>query len=190
MFKKTEVRLAVLGFALVGSTLFWYLISPLFTSHEAYTFFPTLGVMASSTPRPATATPLPTLTPEARQPAGLVAVGDFVDVSYSGAGTVEVHALSSGAHMLSFEGFSVEPGPELHVLLSTAEAADTITEQDVQDSLDLGLLLATEGEQSYELPAGMELGEYTLILIWCEPQQTPYIAAMLQPVALEPTPDS
>lgn len=190
MFKKTEVRLAVLGLALVGSTLVWYLISPLFTSREAYTFFPTLGVMASPTPRPATATAIPTLTPEAQPPVGLVAVGDFVDVTYSGGGTVEVHALSSGAHMLSFEGFSVEPGPELHVLLSTAEAADAITEQDVQDSLDLGLLLATEGEQSYELPAGIELSEYTLILIWCEPQQTPYIAATLQPVPLEPTPDA
>ncbi|MCW5875108.1 MAG: DM13 domain-containing protein [Anaerolineales bacterium] len=191
MFKKPEVRLAVLGLALVGSSLVWYLISPLFTSREAYAFFPTLAVMASPTPRPATATLLPSETPVAQEePTGLVATGDFVAVAYSGSGSAEVYALDTGARVLSFEGFSVEPGPELHVLLSTAQAADALTEQDLRDSVDLGLLLATEGEQHYELPGDIELSQYSLILIWCEPEQTLYIAASLQPVTEAPSPDA
>lgn len=192
MFKRPEVRLAVLGLALVGSTVVWYLISPLFTSREAYALFPTLGVMASPTPRPATHTPLPSDTPQvAQEPAGLVATGSFVSVAYTGSGNAEVYTLSTGAQVLSFEQFRVEPGPELHVLLSTAQAPDALTAQDVQDSIDLGLLLATEGEQTYEIPAGIELSEYSLILIWCEPEQVPYIAAALQlPPVEEPTPDA
>lgn len=192
MFKRPEVRLAVLGLALIGSSLVWYLISPLFTSREAYTFFPTLAVMASPTPRPATATVLPSEMPTAEPQAELVASGDFVAVAYSGSGSAEIYVLDSGARVLSFENFSVDPGPELHVLLSTAEAADAFTDQDLQDSVDLGLLLAAEGQQHYELPADLVLEDYDLVVIWCDPEQVPYAVAPLQPVdaGAEPAPET
>lgn len=195
MLKKPEVRLAVLGAALLGSSLAWYLISPLFTSRQAYVTFPTLGVMASATPRPATATPLPTATEpvedsgSAPADAQLVAAGDFVALSYTGSGSAELYALESGEHVLSLQDVEMEYRPDLHVLLTSADPAEEFTAADVADSIDLGLLDGA-ARQQFDLPEGLDLAEYRTIVIWCDPEQLPYMAAALQNVAEEPTPEN
>ncbi len=194
MLKKPEVRLAVLGAALLGSSLAWYLISPLFTSRQAYVTFPTLGVMASATPRPATTTPLPTATEPAEDAgstladAQLVAAGDFVALAYTGSGSAELYALESGEHVLSLHDVEMEHRTELHVLLTSADPADEFTAADVAESIDLGML-ESAARQQFELPDGLDLAEYRAIVIWCDPEQLPYMAAPLQYVAEEPTPE-
>ncbi|QYK50918.1 MAG: DM13 domain-containing protein [Anaerolineales bacterium] len=196
MLKRPEVRLAVLGAALLGSSLAWYLISPLFTSRQAYVTFPTLAVMASATPRLPTATlaPTETITVEtvgsALAEAQLLAVGDFVALNYVGSGSAEVYALESGEQVLSLEGIEVEYRTDLHVLLTNADPAEEFTAAHVEESLDLGLLDGVS-DQQFELPEGVMLSHYRTIVIWCDPEQVPYMAAELRTVAEEqPTPES
>ncbi|UYN92795.1 MAG: DM13 domain-containing protein [Anaerolineales bacterium] len=194
MLKRPEVRLAVLGAALLGSSLAWYLISPLFTSRQAYVTFPTLGVMASFTPRPPTATQLPTetITAEAVSAtfadAELIAAGQFVALAYTGSGSAEVYALESGERVLSLADVDVEYRSDLRVLLTSADPADEFTAADVAESIDLGML-AGDASQQFELPEGLELEDYRTIVIWCDPEQVPYMAAPLQTMAEEPTPE-
>lgn len=179
----------------MGSSLAWYLISPLFTSRQAYVTFPTLGVMASATPRPPTVTPLPAATEDVQDTgstladAQLLAAGDFVALAYTGSGSAEVYALETGEHMLSLQGVETEYRSELHVLLTSADPADEFTAADVAESIDLGML-ESAAYQQFELPEGLDLAEYRAIVIWCDPEQLPYMAAALQNVAEEPTPDN
>lgn len=194
MFKRPEVRLAVLGAALLGSSLAWYLISPLFTSRQAYVTFPTLGVMASATPRPPTATtaPIDTVTPDSSGSvlagAQLLATGEFVALAYTGSGSAEVFVLESGEQVLSLENVEVEFRPELRVLLTNIDQAEDFTAADVASSIDLGQLEST-ADQQFQIPMGIELDDYSIV-IWCEPEQRPYMAAPLHAVAEEPTPES
>lgn len=196
MLKKPEIRLAVLGMALLGSTVAWYLISPLFTSRQSYTIFPTLGLMASATPRPtATAAPLPTETLElSAVPAGaqLLATGSFVSVAYAGSGSAEVYELESGERVLTLENFAVTEGPELHVLLADVPVGGNIAAADLANSIDLGALVTTQGEVQIELPADLLLSDYQSIVIWCYPEQVSYMAAPLEHAVeqVSPTPDS
>ncbi len=178
----------------MGSSLAWYLISPLFTSRQAYVTFPTLGVMASFTPRPPTATQLPTetITAEADSAtfadAELIAAGQFVALAYTGSGSAEVYALESGERVLSLADVDVEYRSDLRVLLTSADPADEFTAADVAESIDLGIL-AGDTSQQFELPEGLELEDYRTIVIWCDPEQVPYMAAPLQAMAEEPTPE-
>lgn len=195
MLKRPEVRLAVLGAALLGSSLAWYLISPLFTSRQAYVTFPTLGVMASFTPRPPTATSPPTETVTAEAigsaltDAQLVATGEFVALAYTGSGSAEVYTLDSGEQVLSLEDVEVEYRPELRVLLTDLDPAEDLTAAHLADSIDLGLLEGAN-DQQFELPIGLELANYRTIVIWCDPEQLPYMAAALHAVTDEPTPEN
>lgn len=185
MFKRPEVRLAVLTVALLGSAAAWYLIAPLFTGGLAYSVFPTIAVMPSRTPRPATATPLPT---ETVRPAGfmqssgslLLVEGEFYQVAHAGGGIASVYLLSDGNLLLSLHDFEVESGPELHVYLATQNPVDNSEGVALEGVIDLGLLQNVTGEQTYSLPADLDLTQYSSVVIWCEPYQVPFIAASLQ----------
>jgi hypothetical protein len=185
MFKRPEIRLAVLGIALLGSSAAWYLIAPLFTGQEAHSIFPTLALMPSTTPKPPTATPLPTETAQATSvgfsmgPAvELVAVGEFYEVTHAGSGTASVYLTETGDLVLSLEDFEVEEGPDLRLYVTEQEVVtDAVLAFD--ESIDLGLLEAFSGNQVYELPEDLDLSQYQSIVVWCDTYQEPFIAASL-----------
>lgn len=188
MLKKPEVRLAVLGLALLGSSAAWYLIAPLFTGRQAYSVFPTLAVMVSPTARPAVETNLPTETPvpmlatvlSIGVDTQLVASGEFHNVAYSGSGSAQIRQLESGELVLSLQDFEVEAGPELRVFVTELEITDISTGIDMENSLDLGWLEALNGDQIYELPEDVDISRYQSVVIWCGPQRIAYIAATLE----------
>jgi Electron transfer DM13 len=64
--------------------------------------------------------------------------------------------------------FEVGPGPAYHVYL--VPAATVRREADVTDSafVDLGRLRAFQGSQRYEIPAGLDVGKYASVVIWCQ----------------------
>ena len=191
MLKRTEIRAAVLGLALLGTAAAWYLISPLFTAPMLRAVFPTLGFMPTRTPSPPTETPLPTLTASATADlvqllslqnvsAVLVAHGEFYAVVHSGQGIAELYLLPDGRFGLKLADFEVEQGPELHVVLVFQELVDKTEGQSLENSLDLGLLKEFAGDQVYELPLGIDLSLYHSVMIWSAPSQMPFIAASLQ----------
>lgn len=195
MLKQPLIRLAVLGLMLLGSALAFYLISPLFVrANFGYDGWPTLGYMPTRTPRPATATLLPTEM-ETPQPlvvesdistllegegALLLAQGDFYAVAHQGRGTANIYQVSEGGLVLRLEDFEVEDGPDLHVYLTTQDPVENISGSDLPDGFDLGVLKNLVGDQNYEVPEDLDLTRYRSVVIWCVPFQVPFIAAPLQ----------
>ena len=64
--------------------------------------------------------------------------------------------------------FEVGPGPAFHVYL--VPKAQVRSEADVKDAMyvDLGRLRAFKGSQRYPIPAGVNLKDYSSVVIWCE----------------------
>ncbi|MCP4327996.1 MAG: DM13 domain-containing protein [Alphaproteobacteria bacterium] len=63
--------------------------------------------------------------------------------------------------------FEVGPGPAFHVYL--VPKAQIRQSSDVKQTMyvDLGKLRAFKGSQKYPIPAGVELGDYQSVVIWC-----------------------
>jgi len=195
MLKRPLIRLAVLGLMLIGSALAFYLISPLFVRATfGYDGWPTLGYMPTRTPRPTTATlmPTPTETPQSvmaqvdmpglleGDAALLLAQGEFYSVAHNGSGALKIYQVEEIGLVLRLEEFQVEDGPDLHVYLTTQDPVENISGSDLPDAVDLGILKNLRGDQSYELPEDLDLTEYRSVVIWCVPFQVPFIAAPLQ----------
>jgi hypothetical protein len=66
----------------------------------------------------------------------------------------------SGKNYVYFEMLNSQNGPDLKVYLSK----DANATQYVR----LGVLKSTMGNQSYEVPAMTDLGQYPVVHIWCE----------------------
>jgi len=113
----------------------------------------------------------------------IVASGSFVHANASdpvhyGKGRVSVYP-----NLVHLEtDFEVGPGPKFHVYL--VPDADVTPSTRVQDTMfvDLGRLKAFTGSQNYAIPAGVDLGKYKSVVIWCE-----QFDVLISPAALEPT---
>jgi hypothetical protein len=195
MLKKPIIRLAVLGLMLLGSALAFYLISPLFVratfGEDAW---PTLGYMPTLTPKPATQTLAPTQTETPQTVMSqidltrllegdtslILAQGDFYTVTHDGGGVAKFYQVEELGIVLRLEEFLVENGPELHVYLTSADPVENTTGVDLSDAVDLGELKALSGDQTYEVPADLDLTSYQSVVIWCVPYKIPFIAAPIQ----------
>ncbi len=73
-----------------------------------------------------------------------------------------------GAKSLNFADFEVSPGPDLKVWL--VSPADEVTTDSVKagEYVALGVLQSPTGEQTYEIPADVDLSQYGAVAIWCE----------------------
>jgi hypothetical protein len=99
----------------------------------------------------------------------LIATGTFVHANPSdpvhwGKGKVSLYD-----RVLYLEpDFQVGPGPAFHVLL--VPKSGIRTSADVKDEMyvDLGGLRAFQGSQRYVIPLGVDLKNYTSVVIWCE----------------------
>jgi hypothetical protein len=191
MLKRSEIRLAVLGVALLGTASAWYLISPLFTSAMEHAVFPTLGFMPSRTPRPATQTPLPSATPLPTADLGqnllvdtasveLIAQGEFYELGHNGQGSVAIYKRADGSSVLRLENFQVDEGGELHVVLTSQNQIQNSKEAQLEAMIDLGPLKASVGNQNYIVPVGLDLNEIHSVLIWSTSTSEAFIVASLQ----------
>jgi hypothetical protein len=98
-----------------------------------------------------------------------VAHGAFIhanpsDPIHYGKGDVSVFADKIFLH----EDFEVGPGPKFHVYL--VPKAPIRSSGDLGDAMfiDLGRLRAFKGSQNYAVPAGVDLKQYSSVIIWCE----------------------
>lgn len=99
----------------------------------------------------------------------VVATGTFIhadpdDPIHYGRGGVTVYAdaLQTGAD------FEVGPGPKYHVYLVPDDNVTPETAVDETMYVDLGRLRAFKGSQVFEIPAGVDIGSYKSVVIWCE----------------------
>jgi hypothetical protein len=79
--------------------------------------------------------------------------------------------------------FKVGPGPKYHVYL--VPKPEIRASSDVVGTMfvDLGRLRSFEGSQKYDIPAGLDLGQYPSVVIWCE-----QFSVLISPADLKPQP--
>jgi hypothetical protein len=113
------------------------------------------------------------------EPAAVVA-GSFIEIDFvhSGEGTATVFELPDGSHLLRLEDFRVTNGPDLHVVLSTAEDPRDSAELG-EDYVDLGMLKGNVGSQNYEIPADVDISQFNSVVIYCLPFHVVFSTATL-----------
>ena len=95
--------------------------------------------------------------------------GRFVDGEHATSGTARVLELADGSRVVRLEGFSTSDGPDVVVWLTDQPAGDDDWHRyDDGQSVPLGALKATDGNQNYAVPAGTDLTELTSVVIWCD----------------------
>lgn len=94
----------------------------------------------------------------------LIGRGQFQGVNRPGHGTASTIDRARGGRVLTLTNFEVENGPDLRVL---RVAGPAIGAGDIGDHKDLGALKGNIGNQQYTIPAGLDLGRYRRVVIWC-----------------------
>ena len=116
--------------------------------------------------------------PEAPAEWTAVSTGSFVgaDDFHQGEGIATIYQLGD-ERVLRFEEFNVTNGPDLHVILSTNP--NPTGQGDIGDYIDLGSIKGNVGNQNYEIPADVDLSQYTSIVIYCVPFHVVFATATL-----------
>ena len=105
----------------------------------------------------------PVETEMEKEPVLFEASGKFSDGDFfhrtSGVASIK-YSIETGG-ILNFDNkFSTVLGPDLFVYLATDKSA--------KDFVNVGRLQSSSGEQSYTIPAEIDLEKYNNVLVWCE----------------------
>jgi len=116
-------------------------------------------------PSPTTAPPDPTSPPTTAAP--VIRVGSFRSIAHQTSGNVRVRPTPDGRQVVFIEGLATDNGPDVRVFLSPhpPEGDDSIYGT---DELELGPLKGNIGDQTYEVPADVDLSRYQSVVLWCE----------------------
>lgn len=115
-----------------------------------------------------------------------LARGEFISHEHETTGVVRIIELEDGTRVLRLEGFATSDGPDLEVWLSDAPVVagfDGWFLADDGEYLSLGKLKATQGDQNYEIPEGVDLSRFSSMSIWCVRFAVSFGAAELLPVS-------
>jgi hypothetical protein len=107
-----------------------------------------------------------------------LARGTFEGIAHETSGDTAVVRLQSGRHVLQLLDFRTDAGPDLRVYLV---AGSVDGGSDPGDFVDVGALRGNEGTQQYDVPAGIDTGLYSTVLVWCRAFSVPFGAAELSP---------
>lgn len=113
--------------------------------------------------------------------ARVVASGQMYGIDRVGTGTVAIHQLADGSHVLRLEDFFVSINSDLEIWLSEAEHPTTTPQAAAADHERVAFLLATTGSMNFTVPEGIDLSRYRSIVIWCELTSNAYAGATLTP---------
>ncbi|MFG2879419.1 DM13 domain-containing protein [Streptomyces sp. NPDC048337] len=164
--------LAVLG---VGLYLFqpWKLWQN-DTVNEALPTAPAVpGPSSSSTAAPTNSPPGPQTLSQ----------GALISHEHATTGTVKLIRLPDGSRTLRLENLDTSNGPDLRVWLTDAPVKEGKEGWDVFDDgkyVSLGKLKGNKGDQNYEIPADVNVADYTSVTIWCDRFNVSFGAAALQ----------
>lgn len=146
---------------------------------------PTTTAPASSpAPEPAPETTTITAAPPP-PPAEPVLLSDGqlqAGATHPASGRVAVVELPDGRRILRFEGLATDNGPDLFVYLSEAPAGSDDGAFDAAGYVDLGPLKGNVGDQTYDIPADVDLSRFQSAIIWCDRFSTVFGSA---PVAVQ-----
>ncbi|WP_051804933.1 DM13 domain-containing protein [Streptomyces sp. NRRL F-2747] len=174
-------RRRVLGGALtaaalvLGAGLYWAQPWKLWQNSTVNEALPT----AAATPAPGASRPGAAPAPAPRT----VSQGSLISHEHRTTGTVKLIELPDGSRTLRLENLDTSSGPDLRVWLTDApvkEGADGWFVFDDGKYVSLGKLKGNKGDQNYEIPAGVNLADYSSVTIWCDRFDVSFGAAALQ----------
>ncbi|MFT4716682.1 MAG: hypothetical protein ACI861_002525 [Paracoccaceae bacterium] len=143
-FLKIAIPVFVVGF--IAGNAFWYLASPLWIDR----------VVSEELPADLRLTQ--------------VSSAQFVDAdaAHRGKGNAALLKSDTGSILLRLTEFEVTNGPDLKVYLSSSK--NPTRASDVLDAEwhSLGPLKGNIGDQTYVLPADLDVSQYGSVVIWCE----------------------
>jgi hypothetical protein len=155
----------VLGLALVGG-IGWYAFRPelLFVRKQVNEGLSAVAAQATA-------------------PNQALASGRFHSVAHETRGTATVLRLTDGSRILRLTEFATSNGPDVRVyLVAAADASDNATVKQA-GYVELGKLKGTDGDQNYDVPAGLDLGKYRAVTIWCKRFAVNFATAPLAPTS-------
>src|SRR4051812_48111148 len=109
-----------------------------------------------------------------------LAAGRFHSVAHETRGTATIQDIG-GRRVLRLTQFTTSNGPDVRVyLVAAADASDneTVTKAGY---VELGKLKGTDGDQNYDIPAGLDLNTYRAATIWCRRFAVNFATAALTP---------
>jgi Electron transfer DM13 len=176
---------AAVAVALAVFVLVWFQPQKLFIDDRVDQAVPTARTPATTSEPgqagdgPTDASTGPSVTTSTAPPGPVdLASGGFVSLDHSTGGTARVIELADGRRFVRLEGFETENGPDLYVYLSTNPAGGDEAAFD-DDIANLGRLQGNIGDQNYEIPAGVDPGAYSSVVIWCDRFNSAFGAADL-----------
>jgi hypothetical protein len=107
--------------------------------------------------------------------------GSFHSVAHETHGRATVLRLPDGRVVLRLADFTTSNGPDVRVyLVAATDATDngTVTHAGF---VELGKLKGTDGDQNYDVPAGLDLARYRAVTIWCRRFSVNFATAPLTP---------
>ena len=107
-----------------------------------------------------------------------LAGGDFVGQAHGASGSAAIVELEGGSRVLTFEDLDTDNGPDLRVYL----VSGSVDQGSINgDFVDLGDLKGNRGNQQYEIPAEVDVSQFTTVSIWCRAFSVSFAVADLQP---------
>jgi hypothetical protein len=140
--------------------------------------------LAASSGAPARSVPAPgrSGSPTAGSGPVTLATGELISHEHTTTGTVRILRLADGSRILRLENLDTSNGPDLHVWITDAPVISSSAGWHVFDDgahVNLGQLKGNKGNQNYPLPAGLDLGRYASVTIWCDRFNVSFGAAPL-----------
>jgi hypothetical protein len=111
-----------------------------------------------------------------------LSTGRFTGEAHKTTGRATILKQPDGMRLLRLTGFSTSNGPQLHILLvdgQSPEAGKDFSLTAVKH-VDLGDLKANQGDQSYQVPADVDLQRFNRVTIYCEHFQSNFGSAALE----------
>ncbi|WP_405452175.1 DM13 domain-containing protein [Streptomyces erythrochromogenes] len=111
-----------------------------------------------------------------------LARGALISHEHTTTGTAKVIRLADGSRTLRLENLDTSNGPDLRVWLTDAPVKEGVAGWRVFDDgkyVSLGKLKGNKGDQNYEIPADVNLADYSSVTIWCDRFDVSFGAATL-----------
>ncbi|MFJ1565674.1 DM13 domain-containing protein [Streptomyces erythrochromogenes] len=111
-----------------------------------------------------------------------LAQGALISHEHTTTGTAKLIRLADGSHTLRLENLDTSNGPDLRVWLTDAPVKEGVAGWRVFDDgkyVSLGKLKGNKGDQNYEIPADVNLADYSSVTIWCDRFDVSFGAATL-----------
>ena len=102
--------------------------------------------------------------------------GSFEARAHTTTGSARVIERADGSRVLALVGFRTDAGPDLFLYL----AAGATDGNGVGGATRLGALKGNVGNQQYDLPATLQLGDAATVIVWCRAFTVSFGAATLR----------